>query len=405
MKALGSLLGGEKRVEDAALTLVEAEREEEHVDDEQGSKTPSKRELYESRIKSFEEELARPVVDIAALRKVAMGGIPDQKSFRAKTWKILLGYLPRRREDWKKVLEDKRRQYADFCEEFLLDPTKLTQGAGGSVGGGGGGGGGGGASKATENRNREGSLSTSQVDDDPLSTKSDSIWNKYFADNEVKDQIARDVDRTHPDIHFFNNQDGSSLIHKQCMKRTLFIFAKLNPGLAYVQGMNELYAPLLWTFKTDPDESVSEHAEADAFFCFVEIMSEFRDHFCKQLDNSSSGIRATMTRLLEYLQMHDYELWDHLVNRVKIDPQYFAFRWITLMLTQEFHFPDLIRLWDTFLADPKGRLDSLLRFCVTMLMSARDLLLAGDFASNLKLLQSYPPTDVNVLISRAAQLK
>ena len=189
------------------------------------------------------------------------------------------------------------------------------------------------------------------------------------------------------------------------MKRTLFIFAKLNPGLAYVQGMNELYAPLLWTFKTDPDESVSEHAEADAFFCFVEIMSEFRDHFCKQLDNSSSGIRATMTRLLEYLQMHDYELWDHLVNRVKIDPQYFAFRWITLMLTQEFHFPDLIRLWDTFLADPKGRLDSLLRFCVTMLMSARDLLLAGDFASNLKLLQSYPPTDVNVLISRAAQLK
>ena len=45
------------------------------------------------------------------------------------------------------------------------------------------------------------------------------------------------------------------------MKRTLFIFAKLNPGLAYVQGMNELYAPLLWAFRTDPDKSAAEHAE------------------------------------------------------------------------------------------------------------------------------------------------
>ena len=74
------------------------------------------------------------------------------------------------------------------------------------------------------------------------------------------------------------------------------------------------------------------------------------------------------------------------------------------MCSQEFHFPDLIRLWDTFLADPQGRLDSLLRFCVAMLVSARDMLLAGDFASNLKLLQSYPPTDVNLLITRAAEI-
>ncbi|QDZ19806.1 Rab-GTPase-TBC domain-containing protein [Chloropicon primus] len=356
----------------------------------------TKKELYEERIKEFERALSAKVIDVKGLRKLAMGGIPEAKpgdafSLRARTWKILLGHLPKDTSDWGEVQAKKRKQYAEFCEEFLLDPTKVTASADND-----------GDALA---RNREGSLSTSQVDDDPLSTKSDSVWNKYFADNEVKDQIARDVARTHPDIHFFNNQDGSSLEHKQCMKRTLFVFAKLNPGLAYVQGMNELHAPLLWTFKTDPDKAESEHAEADAFFCFMEIMSEFRDHFCKQLDNSSSGIRATMTRLLEYLQICDWELWDHLVNRMNIDPQYFAFRWITLMCSQEFHFPDLIRLWDTFLADPKGRLESLLRFCVAMLVSARDMLLAGDFASNLKLLQSYPPTDVNILLNKAEQLQ
>jgi hypothetical protein len=37
------------------------------------------------------------------------------------------------------------------------------------------------------------------------------------------------------------------------MKRALFLFAKLNPGLRYIQGMNELIAPLYHAFKTDPD--------------------------------------------------------------------------------------------------------------------------------------------------------
>ena len=67
------------------------------------------------------------------------------------------------------------------------------------------------------------------------------------------------------------------------MKRALFIFAKLNPGLRYVQGMNELLAPLYYHFRTDPDPVAAAAAEADAFFCFMDIISEFRDHFCHQL--------------------------------------------------------------------------------------------------------------------------
>lgn len=35
------------------------------------------------------------------------------------------------------------------------------------------------------------------------------------------------------------------------MTRVLFIFAKLNPGLTYVQGMNELLAPLYLLLRTD----------------------------------------------------------------------------------------------------------------------------------------------------------
>lgn len=54
------------------------------------------------------------------------------------------------------------------------------------------------------------------------------------------------------------------------------MYAKLNPGLRYIQGMNELLAPLYFLFRTDPDRTSARYAEADAFYCFVDLISEFR---------------------------------------------------------------------------------------------------------------------------------
>lgn len=59
-------------------------------------------------------------------------------------------------------------------------------------------------------------------------------------------------------------------------------------------------------------------AEADTFFCFVELLSGFRDHFCQQLDNSNVGIRSTITRLSQLLKEHDEELWRHLEVTTKV---------------------------------------------------------------------------------------
>lgn len=44
-------------------------------------------------------------------------------------------------------------------------------------------------------------------------------------------------------------------VKQEALKRILFIFAKLNPGIRYVQGMNEVLAPLYYVFKTDIDET------------------------------------------------------------------------------------------------------------------------------------------------------
>ena len=75
----------------------------------------------------------------------------------------------------------------------------------------------------------------------------------------------------------------SNLAWLQAIKRALLVYAKLNPGIKYIQGMNEIYAPIYYHFATDTNKDAAEHAEADAFFCFVELISEFRDNFCQRL--------------------------------------------------------------------------------------------------------------------------
>lgn len=49
-------------------------------------------------------------------------------------------------------------------------------------------------------------------------------------------------------------KEGSEA-HWEVVERILFIYAKLNPGQGYVQGMNEIVGPIYHTFAMDPDTS------------------------------------------------------------------------------------------------------------------------------------------------------
>jgi hypothetical protein len=50
----------------------------------------------------------------------------------------------------------------------------------------------------------------------------------------------------------------------------------------------------------------------------VEIMSDFRDTFCKQLDSTGSGIKAIIDRLDALLKLHSRPLWEHLAVTTKV---------------------------------------------------------------------------------------
>ena len=226
-----------------------------------------------------------------------------------------------------------------------------------------------------------------------MSDSENSKWKQFFVDMTILEQIDKDVRRTLPDFAFFQQPiqhsalyddhlmggqgctaqgrralfkrlakmaknddfelvesesfeflsrselDDNRDMHWEAIERILFIYAKLNPGLGYVQGMNEILGPLYYVVATQGDPKDFIHAEADSFFIFTALIGEFRDHFIKSMDNikpvslkrnmsslsdleesikpleagSEIGIGSTMNRLMARLRILDPSLSELLV--------------------------------------------------------------------------------------------
>ena len=374
--------------------------------------------------KLLEDVLSSERINGKEFKKICFQGVPDGCGLRSTCWKLLLNYISYNTAEWDDILAKQRNAYSQFIKTMIVNPNETDSG-GNSI-------------------------------DHPLSSGPDSSWSEYFKENEVLSQIDKDVRRLCPDLSFFQqptnypasfcsqnlrtrveqanlqamqvtkSKSGGSLLastrkrrvsddgyykilpegqeaHWEVCERILFIFALLNPGIAYVQGMNEVLGPIYYTFVTDSRES-EVHAEADAFFCFTGIMSEIKDNFIKILDFSQCGISHNMNRLMELLQECDPQLHACLTER-NIKPQFFSFRWITLLLSQDFLYPEIQRLWDSLFSD-ENRFQFLLYFCCAMMVAQRSRLILGDFIDNMKVLQKYPiETDIYHLLQLACQIR
>jgi len=112
--------------------------------------------------------------------------------------------------------------------------------------------------------------------------------------------------------------------------------------------------------------------------------------------------KGRISNMMQLLSLHDPEVRCHL-DDIGIDPGFYSIRWLTTLLSREFTLPDTIRLWDSMFASTHK--ENFLRYvCVTMVMMIRDQLLEGDFSICLRLLQSYPPTNVDRMLESSRAL-
>mmetsp|Transcript_6702 Transcript_6702/g.10991 ORF Transcript_6702/g.10991 Transcript_6702/m.10991 type:complete len:718 (-) Transcript_6702:39-2192(-) len=396
----------------------------------------------------------RSYLDMHIAREFSKLGLPDDEGVRSVMWKVLLGFLPPDASCWEESLASSRASYQDLLTELIVNPwaredpqprpprsphwlrrplapppplprssppsskpppaplfgSSLTP------------------PPAADKKGEAQTILTSllgetdstappplrevtvwrmreidaySVSDDPLSLASGSAWKGYWDDWLLHESIEKDVIRTHPCLHFFAEESGT---HYAALQRILYLYAKLNPGIKYVQGMNELVGTLYYVFGNQMSyEPWREHVEADTFFCFSLLMIDVRDLFIRNLDDASCGIGGRIQDFVDTLHEHDPQV-ANLLDEQGIAPSFYSLRWITTLFTREFDLFDTIRLWDSLFADT-DRHDMLCCLCCTMVMEQRDELLAGDFTGNLTLLQHYPPIHISYFLSRVEHLR
>ena len=249
------------------------------------------------------------------------------------------------------------------------------------------------------------------------------------------DEIEKDVKRTRTDLSFFykavdaekntnverllrqaeckraelTSEDKKHFIetHADVLARVLFIYAKLNPGVRYVQGMNEVLAVLYYCFWSFGDDTVINHRkylESDLFFCFNNLMIEIRDGFLRELDPEHTGISGKVRTFANILKVVDPQVHRNLEEQA-VNHQFYSLRWLMLLMCQEFDMSNVIRLWDTLLSDPE-RFNFLNFVCVAAVETKRKVCLKGDFAECMENLQKSMEgvSDVRVLLGEAKVL-
>ena len=314
----------------------------------------------ETREHLFRNCLSASTVDIDELRRIIWAhGTPSAPWARPLAWKLLTGYLPPDSLDWHSHLSNMRAHYWTTVHDVTVDPS---------------------------HRPNPG--------DHPLNDADNSQWKEYFHDTRIRKAIQLDVNRTHPDLHRFTPL-------RDHLERVLFVFAKQHPELGYIQGMNELASPFLLVFNDGRAIDPSD-AEADAYFCFKNVMDEM--HACyNRREADTKGINRQVRELQALLRIKDPVLESHF-ERLGIDARFYGLRWIKLWLTREFCLPDLLALWDSFLTS-EVRLPWIRYVCVAMAIRIRDQFLTSDFAKCMKMLLNYPPCDIAELLRIADRLR
>lgn len=346
----------------------------------------------------------------AGIISLALHGNLADSPFRSICWMVLLNVMPSSSQEFAPALHSNRNNYA-YLQERYQNEDKLY----------------------------DSSLDPSL--NNPLSQAEDSPWNQHFQDGELRRVINQDVNRTSPELEFFQDPDI-----RKSLSNILFLFAKAHPDLSYKQGMHELLAPLYYVVSLDrekftktktfaqcinlqskfeatmPAELFSpSNLEADVFALFealMECMSDWYRHpantrtrkksehpWRKPNDESGNKIVEKLSHIQEtLLKRHDPDLYTRL-DKLEIYPQLYGIRWLRLLFGREFQFVDTLTLWDAIFADscPPGLVDQI---TVALLMSVRDLLLVYDYTDAVSLLMKLPSNiSVSFIISMALHLK
>jgi hypothetical protein len=306
----------------------------------------------------FKKVIEAQVVDMSELRRLSWNGIPPE--YRAKTWQILLGYLPTNSARRKTTLKRKRAEYLDaMAQHYDIDDNTRTN-----------------------------------------------------SEQDTLRQVLVDVPRTAPDTPLFHNDRI-----RTALARLLYIWAIRHPASSYVQGINDLATPLLAVFLSGyyggkdvlnghimddlPDTTLTE-VEADVYWCLTNLLAGIQDHYT----TDQPGVQRMVMKLEELINRIDKGLAEHFSSMGIVFMQ-FAFKWMNCLLLREFSLKCVLRLWDTYLSEKDGGFETFhVYVCAAFLCQFSQDLQQMEFDELFGFMQNIPTSDwgdgeIEILLSQA----
>ena len=357
-------------------------------------------------------ETTRPIVDLVKVQRMAReGSIPD--GYRYTYWTLLLGTTPVMQSERAARQEKRLAEYQAMVADLLSglsdiplplddDPRRIdvdiprtmpTLHFFGSHDGS--------PSCAAERERQQSETFPREHAEASAAAADEDEAQEVAGGSSATEVIAQDNSSAGP----ANTSNGISQFspNQKALRRILHLFARLNAGAGYVQGMNELVGHLMYAFCCGRGIA-SPQVEADVFFSFQHLHQFVGDNFQRELDLDATGVKGTMTAFSMLLLRVDNPLFQAL-EKLGMAPEYYAFRWITLMFSQDFTTPDVLSLWD-FLLSFRDDLDAIVLFtAVAMVTLVRDRVMEGNFGVVIQMLQSYPPdVDIHTITRTAAHL-
>ena len=340
------------------------------------------------------------------LSKKMFDGIPDDiLSLRPLLWKISLNYLSLKPDEWEEILKQNRAQYESNKKKYMDNLSMLFNNA------------------------------SKLIKYDPLSNNKNSVWEQYYKDKELYININKDILRTKSNMNFVsmpsmsnkNNptkdmviqaaidlKNNVGLSHKlkknkyfetnaEVMNRILFIYAKIHEDVSYIQGMNDLLAPIYYCFSIDDNPEFKKYVEADSYITFEKLMDVIKIIFIRVKDNEPGGVNYRLKEIGNLLKIIDYELYLHL-ERNKVKLEFYAFRWMTLFFTQDFEMPDIMRLWDSIFSDPEI-FEFLYLLILAPIIIKRNDIMKEQMAGIMMMIQNLEDISIYDLIKTALKIR
>ncbi len=376
------------------------------------------------------------------IKRECYKGLPENlPSLRALIWKINFKYLPRNINKWQFTLKSLREEYKELKNAVIVrqkEEIKIFE------------------EIQNKNKNKEKIKNINNINntnnkinfEESKNVKEDDSLSKSLVllaentDKKLLETINKDINRTYSSLNFFskpinnkiklspeeiNNvyllkksciyQDSTIVytkgrkssnlcdkeIHSDVLERILYIYAKINKDVGYVQGMNAILAPIYYCYCLD-NTCEKENIEADTYWSFSFLMDDIKKIFQKKNDSLKGGIFDKIILLELMVSKIDKDIFNKLQKNNKIDNFYFAIKWINLFFSQQMIMPDILRLWDIIFSED-DRYYFVYIFSLAILVFNKKDILKKDYYEIIEKLQNINLENVEQIIKIAFNIK